>query len=118
MEKLEENVINQISSDLPPDQEKDENKMSIEGNIQWKLLVNLETKETQILCNNSVSNEAAMLCLAHQLIDNIISSEKSKGVKDKNMTRLRITQFELQKLFGRCFDYILNNKDSELTKKE
>ncbi len=92
--------------------------ISIEGNIQWRIVVNTETKQTQVLFNASVSNECAILGLSHQIIDGIIKHSTDQGVKPKEMTRLRITQFEMQKLFGRCLTYLMDNKDKELTQKE
>lgn len=94
------------------------NQISIEGTINWKLFVNTETKQTQILCNNSVSNEGAVLALSHQLIDDIIAHAKKNDVSSKDTQRLRIAQFELQKLFGKCLNYLIDNRDKELTQKE
>lgn len=97
--------------------EKNNKLLSIEGTINWKLFVNLETNETQIVCNSSTANDGAVLALAHQMVDGIIAKNK-KELKATDNRRLRITQFELQKLFGRCLDYIIRNRDKELTPKE
>lgn len=96
----------------------DPTQMSIEGNVQWKLNINLAKNETLILCNQSVSNEAATLALANNIITNIIEDKQKKGIGSKDTQRLRITQFELQKLFAQCITYIIDNKDKELIVKE
>ncbi len=95
----------------------DNKKISIEGSINWKMFINLETKETQVVCNNSTSNEGAMLALCHQMVDQIIKRNK-EDMNSESSRRLRVTQFELQKLFTQCLNYIVQNMDKELTQKE
>lgn len=100
------------------EQEINPNAISIEGIINWRLVVDTETKHTQVAYNASVSNEGAVLALSQQIINSIITHAENNGANSKETQRLRIAKFELQKLFGRCLTYILDNRDKELAPKE
>lgn len=118
IEKSEQEEKQLLDTMSQPKEQPIDSRISIEGNIQWKLNIDLQTNQTQILCNQSISNEAATLALANTIITNIIEDRKKKGVKQKETQRLRIAQFELQKLFAQCITYIIDNKDKELAVKE
>jgi hypothetical protein len=111
-------TIENFADKLKEEPKVNPNAISIEGAINWKLIVDTETKNTQVLYNASVSNEGAVLALCQQIINSIITHEENNGAKSKDTQRMRIAQFELQKLFGRCLTYILDNRDKELAPKD